>query len=591
MIDPETALAFAVYEQKGTFALLVGSGLSRAAGIPTGWEVTLDLVRRVGLLKGVKNPSDWVEWYGSAFGKEPGYSDLLDQLSTSPMERRAILHRYIVATPEDLQQGRRTPTKAHRAIAQLVADGYIRIIITTNFDRLIESALRDAGVEPTVIASENDLKGAIPLSRMDCCVIKVHGDYLDTRIRNIEAELEKYPKAINSLLDRVLDEHGLIVCGWSGEWDSALRSAITRAPNRRYPLFWATRGEPSEDAKKLVSARGGRFVQIADAESFFDDLAEKVGLQADLTLPDPRSVELMVASAKKYVSNADHRIRLHDLIIQEVRCLGEIDLPVSNAMSNPTEAEFAKWLERLEGRLEPLARIFGILGRWGGAEEAEVALGIVRSYAERPTGGGLTHIVELPKYPAIVLSYAYGLGALAAGCLPAVHRLWTLPVTAPNSDLEPFVKHHFLEQWQSGRHGLWNLLTESSGQRFLAPLSEHLHSLFLGWSADYVISAQAFTALFDGFELLAGLEAMLLKADTDILTAAIADRSAHKWIWVPIGRAAWDTSVVPGLFSNWRSNEGLNSLATAPMAGGNRDLLKLGLQHLEHQIGRRRMFG
>lgn len=30
----------------GTYALLLGSGVSRAAGIPTGWEVTLDLVRK-----------------------------------------------------------------------------------------------------------------------------------------------------------------------------------------------------------------------------------------------------------------------------------------------------------------------------------------------------------------------------------------------------------------------------------------------------------------------------------------------------------------------------------------------------------------
>jgi hypothetical protein len=39
--DPLTQLAFSVYENKGVFAVLLGSGLSRAAEIPTGWEITL----------------------------------------------------------------------------------------------------------------------------------------------------------------------------------------------------------------------------------------------------------------------------------------------------------------------------------------------------------------------------------------------------------------------------------------------------------------------------------------------------------------------------------------------------------------------
>jgi NAD-dependent SIR2 family protein deacetylase len=42
---------------------------------------------------------------------------------------------------EDRQEGRKTPTAAHRAIAALVRSGYIRVLITTNFDRLLEESL------------------------------------------------------------------------------------------------------------------------------------------------------------------------------------------------------------------------------------------------------------------------------------------------------------------------------------------------------------------------------------------------------------------------------------------------------------------
>ena len=62
MIDPITALAFSVYENKGVYALLLGSGVSRAAYIPTGWEVTLDLIKRVAALEGVTGQPDWAKW-------------------------------------------------------------------------------------------------------------------------------------------------------------------------------------------------------------------------------------------------------------------------------------------------------------------------------------------------------------------------------------------------------------------------------------------------------------------------------------------------------------------------------------------------
>src|SRR5947207_10739663 len=93
--DALTQLAFALFENKGVFALLLGSGLSRAAEIPTGWEITLDLIRRVARVKGIEEQPDWAKWYSKQTGNEPDYSALLEELASSPDERRAILHNYI----------------------------------------------------------------------------------------------------------------------------------------------------------------------------------------------------------------------------------------------------------------------------------------------------------------------------------------------------------------------------------------------------------------------------------------------------------------------------------------------------------------
>jgi hypothetical protein len=137
--DPNTQLAFSVYENKGVFAVLLGSGLSRVADIPTGWEITLDLIRRIAVAQEVEDQPDWANWYRQTTGEEPDYSALLEELASSPEERRSILHSYIEPTEEDRAEGRKVPTAAHYALADLVGGGYIRVIITTNFDRLMET--------------------------------------------------------------------------------------------------------------------------------------------------------------------------------------------------------------------------------------------------------------------------------------------------------------------------------------------------------------------------------------------------------------------------------------------------------------------
>ena len=50
-MDPLLSLSVTLHANKGCYAVLLGSGVSRSAGIPTGWEVVLDLIRRVAALR------------------------------------------------------------------------------------------------------------------------------------------------------------------------------------------------------------------------------------------------------------------------------------------------------------------------------------------------------------------------------------------------------------------------------------------------------------------------------------------------------------------------------------------------------------
>lgn len=198
MIDPLVSLALSVHEAKGVYALLLGSGVSRPSGIPNGWEIVLDLISKVAHLQG-EQPTNLVQWYVDRYGREPDYAVLLEELCPTATERNLLLRRYFEPTDDERAQGLKVATAAHRAIAQLVRDGYVRVIVTTNFDRLMEQAIESIGITPSVISTPDHVQGALPLAHSRITIVKVHGDYLDARFRNTTAELAGYEPAMDAL--------------------------------------------------------------------------------------------------------------------------------------------------------------------------------------------------------------------------------------------------------------------------------------------------------------------------------------------------------------------------------------------------------
>jgi hypothetical protein len=176
MIGPILSLAFSMQSMKGGYAVLLGSGVSRPASVPTGWDMVLDLIRELAHLRGEDCDPDPEQWYRTVFRADADYSRLLQDLGKTRTERQQLLRRYFEATEEEAEQGIKQPTRAHKAIAQLVRSEHIRIIITTNFDKLCETSLRQIGIEPTVISTPSEIEGAVPYIHEKCTIIKVSGD-------------------------------------------------------------------------------------------------------------------------------------------------------------------------------------------------------------------------------------------------------------------------------------------------------------------------------------------------------------------------------------------------------------------------------
>lgn len=302
-MDTTLNIALSMYNMPGVYALLLGSGISASVKIPTGWEITQTIL----------------EMYESREQDPPedqSYDNLLSQIGQTPVERNKYLRQFFEPSEEDRDQGNKLPSLAHKAIAKLVRDGYIKVILTTNFDRLMEKALEDIGIVPDVISSEDMIIGSTPIQHNQITIIKLHGDYRDARTLNTAEELANYSLEKNELLDRIFDEYGLIVCGWSARWDLALRDAIYRIKPRWYSTYWIDKYDLSDKAQELIQHRKATFIQ-ADSDEFFKDVHSTVESLEKINRKSPLTTEIAIEQTKKLLSNPNGQIELEDFVWKE----------------------------------------------------------------------------------------------------------------------------------------------------------------------------------------------------------------------------------------------------------------------------------
>jgi hypothetical protein len=578
--DPTTQLAFSVYENKGVYALLLGSGVSRSAGIPTGWEITMELVKRAGIASGASDQGDWHAWYVSQTGEQPNYSTLLETLAGTQSERRAIIQSFIEPTAQELQDGVKVPTRAHRAIAEMVRAGHVRVIVTTNFDRLMENALREAGIEPTVVHSVDTLAGAEPLTHSHCFILKIHGDYKDARILNTDVELGDYPAQFNTLLDRIIDEFGLIVAGWSGEWDHALRSAFLRAPSRRYPTYWLARGALSERGQKLITHRRASVVSGTDADTFFDTLQRKLETIQQSRQPNPASIELLIAMAKRFVDRPEHRIQLDDLVTSQTQQAIANFAPIFAGKNHQENRSLSDWVIEYEAIVEPIARLASVLGRWGSGDELNLVMDVIKGlYAEaNRERSGMSDWLALKNYPSALVALGYALGLTRANRLDVLHRLLNsnLINRRDQTALIGYELSPFLLEVNAGLLSCWKSFKGQNNQR--TPLSNRLAGLVTSkWTPSFAGVHDA-ELLYERYEFLSLLFFVQSQGvDEEQLNSQVQQKRFQN---IALGRLSWHSETITRFAQEYATQEFKAPLLAAGFAFGSESYLQQFLQGL-----------
>jgi hypothetical protein len=240
-------------------------------------------------------------------------------------------------------------------------------------------------------------------------------------------------------------------------------------------------------------------------------------------------------------------------------------------------------VRRYETLAETLVRVIGAAGRWGDDAVFALAAEVAAAFASEKIEGGLNWWLDLRFYPAVLLFYAYGLGALKAGRYDLLFRWLSQPVPRDQRESRPFAVR--LAHWEGETHDRWKML--DGAERLKTPLSDHLHTITAEWTADYTLADGAHTHLFETFEILVALTYLTFKATKEEFTQEHAPGNDHRgFVWAPIGRIGWGGGARDMVLADLARTEIRRAILDAGFSSGDEEHLDLAFESIRRLMGR-----
>ena len=276
-----------VSQSRGRLSLFLGAGASVSSGVPAAGtmiqEWRSEAFESARARKGTANgetPEVWCtrqEWYQ----REDEYSILFADLYPNAQARQ----RYI----ED-KVGEHRPGWGYLYLANLMAHGWFRVALTTNFDNLLAEALsRYTTTIPVVCAADSEVM-SVSLASERPKIIKLHGDYLFPNQKHQVKELERLGANMEEKFDHITRDYDLLVLGYGGRDRSImgpLREALQKDSTYGPGIYWGLwRDEaPSSMVAELAAANPERFHVFRYED--FDRFAAMLHRACKMPLPGP----------------------------------------------------------------------------------------------------------------------------------------------------------------------------------------------------------------------------------------------------------------------------------------------------------------
>ena len=246
------------------FALMIGAGCSKAAGIPLASELIAEINERYPA-QVTRLSEEEKKDYGQCMGGLP-----LNQ-------RRELLDPYLRDAKLNW---------AHIAIASLISAGYVQRVLTVNFDNVLARACGLCGIYPATYdyatgASSSTVHIASP------AIIHLHGQGSGARLINDTEEAEKQATSLAQLLQQTLEKYPLLVVGYSGLCDS-LFDQLKNIYKGYESLHWCSyTSEPGAHILTLSPERQVDHYGGVDADEFLISLAQTLECFPPTVFSDP----------------------------------------------------------------------------------------------------------------------------------------------------------------------------------------------------------------------------------------------------------------------------------------------------------------
>ncbi|MFQ5958779.1 MAG: hypothetical protein ACE5LF_05360 [Alphaproteobacteria bacterium] len=275
----------------GGGCLLLGAGASVSAGVPTAAGIVA-LVRE-------RFPESYrLAQVAAASDEAPPYHLLMSRLSLG--ERERLVGDVLASASLNWE---------HLVIAELMAQGFIGPVLTSNFDALLLSACARANVAPTVY----DFTGTadVPATAVagGPAVIYLRGQREHELLLVGEEERERFRRRVEPVVRHVLYRGApIIAVGYSGADDGVvdILAGHGRFTNR---LFWVSHLDhaPAAATRGLLETpdNDALIVPGYDAEGFLIALGRRLGAFPPRFVTDPYGETVRAWKAIRTPSDAD----------------------------------------------------------------------------------------------------------------------------------------------------------------------------------------------------------------------------------------------------------------------------------------------
>ena len=273
-------------EKDKKYCFILGAGASISSGVPSGLEMAnmwLNDIRntktrnpyekeieiRISKLKKMGRNADYNRFRNISYC--PDMTETLNDYGQI-CELRFLLDEEKEREYMQNLLDKKLPYVGYRALAFILTQTQNNIVITTNFDELIETAINDYTDERyTLINHESLADYLLDSTTGRVKIAKIHRDFI-TRGFTKEEDTRKLRKEWEEPLSTILSQYTPIVIGYSGTDDTLMNLLSNNTTNG---IYWCHMiGDlPNKRVTEMVRNKKGKFVEIYEFDHTMVHLA------------------------------------------------------------------------------------------------------------------------------------------------------------------------------------------------------------------------------------------------------------------------------------------------------------------------------